>query len=105
MSPETFQWVIVILSSITAGGILFAAIRGIVTKKDLKEHKQSCNLHFYREFEIRDKKLKDGDKKFTEIQSTLVDQGEQLAGVAGTVSGMADNVQTLVDHHITGGKD
>lgn len=100
MGSEIFQYIIVATSGVTALSILFVALRGVVTKKDLKEHKQACNLYFYREFEIRDNKLKMGETKFTEIQNTLTDQGEQISGVAGTVSGMAKNVQTLVDHHI-----
>ena len=63
MNQETFQYTIVVTSSITALGLIIAFIRGVVTKKDLKEHKESCYNSISREFRVRDEKLDRGPLK------------------------------------------
>lgn len=74
---------------ITMIGVIFMIARGIVTKKDCEKCKTETN-----------KNLESGSNEFREINSTLTDHGEQLAGIGATVSAMAGNVGKLVSHHI-----
>jgi predicted nuclease with TOPRIM domain len=118
MEQETFQYIIIGLSSVSVLAIVITAIRGVVTRKDLKEykeevkstfteHKETCYNGIAREFRVRDEKLDRGDDKFKEINSTLTSQGEEISGIAQTVSAigatvdeMSSSVKALVKHHI-----
>ena len=118
MNQETFQYLIIAISSVSGLAILIGLIRGVVTRSDLekykkdakeklKEHKETCYDGITREFRVRDEKLDRGDDKFKEINATLVTQGEEISGIAQTVSGigatvdsMDDSVKALVRHHI-----
>jgi hypothetical protein len=80
--------------------IIIALSRGIISKGDCS----TCNTDIHTKFndnkKVTDSKFESGKAEFAEVQSTLKEQGEELAAQGATIDAIDSNVGRLVDHHL-----